>query len=431
MTKIFLPRLTLAVALGIASCASFAAPDQRIASLAAQQKQPLLDSLAQFVGVESGSRDREGLDKLATLIADKFLALGATVELIEPGSPASPEVYRMEDTPEKIGKMVKATFKGTGTKNVMLIAHMDTVYLKGMLEKQPFRIEGDKAFGLGIADDKHGIAVILHAIAMLQQLGFREYGTLTVLINADEEISSPGSRSMITRLAGQHDAVLSHEGASVSDDKLSLATAGIASVSLKVQGKASHAGSSPERGVNALYEMAHQVLQMRDLSDPATGMKMNWTLAQAGTNRNVIPATASAGADVRVTRVADYDRIEKLMMDRVKNQLVPEAKVELRFERRRPPLETGPASWALARHAQTVYAELGRPLGADEKVSGGGTDAAFAGLSRTTAVVERFGLQGFGAHSNDEEYVLLDSIEPRLYLVTRMVMDISRGKVGH
>lgn len=431
MTKIFLPRLTLAVALGIASCASFAAPDQRIASLAAQQKQPLLDSLAQFVGVESGSRDREGLDKLAALIADKFLALGAKVELIEPGSPASPEVYRMEDTPEKIGKMVKATFKGTGTKNVMLIAHMDTVYLKGMLEKQPFRIEGNKAFGLGIADDKHGIAVILHAIAMLQQLGFREYGTLTVLINADEEISSPGSRSMITRLAGQHDAVLSHEGASVSDDKLSLATAGIASVSLKVQGKASHAGSSPERGVNALYEMAHQVLQMRDLSDPATGMKMNWTFAQAGTNRNVIPATASAGADVRVTRVADYDRIEKLMMDRVKNQLVPEAKVELRFERRRPPLETGPASWALARHAQTVYAELGRPLGADEKVSGGGTDAAFAGLSTTTAVVERFGLQGFGAHSNDEEYVLLDSIEPRLYLVTRMVMDISRGKVGH
>ena len=75
-------------------------------------------------------------------------------------------------------------------------------------------------------------------------------------------------------------------------------------------GKASHAGSSPERGVNALYKMAHHVLQMRDLSDPATGMKMNSTLTRAGINRNVIPAEATAKADVRVTRVADYDRID-------------------------------------------------------------------------------------------------------------------------
>jgi glutamate carboxypeptidase len=430
VSPISLRPVAAVLALLVTASAAIAAPEPRVAALAAQQKQPLLDSLAQFVGIESGSRDREGLDKLGALIADKFRALGASVELIEPGGPASPEVYRMEDTPEKIGRMMKATFKGTGTKNIMLIGHMDTVYLKGMLAKQPFRIEGDKAYGLGIADDKQGIAVILHAVTMLQQLGFKEYGTLTVLINADEEISSPGSRAMITRLASQHDAVLSHEGSGITDDKLSLATAGIGAASLKVQGKASHAGSSPERGVNALYEMAHQVLQMRDLSDPAAGMKMNWTLARAGTNRNVIPADASAEADVRVTRVADYDRIEKLMMERVKTQLVPEAKVELRFERRRPPLETNPASVALARHGQAILAELGQKLGADDKVAGGGTDAAFAGLSGKAAVVERFGLQGFGAHSNDAEYVLLSSIEPRLYLLTRMVMDISRGKVG-
>ena len=121
---------------------------------------------------------------------------------------------------------------------------------------------------LGIADDKQGIAVILHAIAMLQAMNFRDYGTLTVLINADEEISSPGSRSLITRLGAEHDAVLSFEGSRATSDKLALATAGIASVTLNVQGRASHAGSAPERGVNALYELSHQILQMRDLSDP-------------------------------------------------------------------------------------------------------------------------------------------------------------------
>lgn len=421
--------LTTSLAL-LVTAAAHAAPDARIAELAAQQKQPLLDSLSQLVGIESGSRDLAGLDKIATLIADKLRALGGEVELIEPGSAASPQVYRMEDTPEKIGKMVKATFKGTGSKKIMLIAHMDTVYPVGMLAKQPFRVEGDKAYGLGISDDKQGIAVILHTVAMLQQLNFKEYGQLTVLINGDEEISSPGSRAMITKLGGEHDAVLSHEAAPAAGDKLSLATAGIGAALLKVQGKASHAGAAPERGVNAFYEMAHQVLQMRDLSDPATGLKMNWTIAQAGTNRNVIPASATAAADVRVTKVADYDRIEAQMNERVKKQLVPEAQVELKFERRRPPLESSPASLALAQHAQGIYAELDRKLGADAQVAGGGTDAAFAGFATKAAVVERFGLQGFGAHSADAEYVLIDSIQPRLYLVTRMVMDIARGKVA-
>jgi glutamate carboxypeptidase len=233
-------------------------------------------------------------------------------------------------------------------------------------------------------------------------------------------------------LGGEHDAVLSFEGSSVKEDKLSLATAGIASVALNVTGKASHAGSAPELGVNALYELSHQILQMRDLSDPATGLKMNWTISKSGSNRNVIPASATAGADVRVLKVSDYDRIEKQVQERVKKQLIPEAKVEMKFERRRPPLEATDASRALAAHAQAVYKELGRELGADDKVAGGGTDAAFAALKTKAPVVERFGLQGFGAHSADAEYVLIDSIEPRLYLAARMVMDISRGKTaGH
>ncbi|MEJ1126542.1 M20/M25/M40 family metallo-hydrolase [Variovorax sp. CCNWLW225] len=412
-----------------AACqAALAAPDARIASLAAEQKQPLLDSLSQLVGIESGSRDLEGLEKISDLIAGKLKALGGEVELID----TSAEAYRMEDTPEKMGRVVRATFKGTGKKKIMLIAHMDTVYTVGMLGKQPFRVEGDKAYGLGIADDKQGVAVIIHTVAMLQALKFKEYGTLTVLINGDEEISSPASRGLITRLGGEHDAVLSFEGASVKEDKLSLATAGIASVTLNVTGKASHAGSAPELGVNALYELSHQVLQMRDLSDPATGLKMNWTISKSGSNRNVIPASATASADVRVLKVSDYDRIEQQVQERVKKQLIPEAKVELKFERRRPPLEATDASRALAAHAQRIYKdEIGKPLGADDKAAGGGTDAAFAALKTKAPVVERFGLQGFGAHSADAEYVLIDSIEPRLYLATRMVMDLSRNKIGN
>ncbi|MET3459850.1 M20/M25/M40 family metallo-hydrolase [Variovorax atrisoli] len=404
---------------------AFAAPDANVAALAAKEKPALLDTLKELVSIESGSRDLDGLEKISDLIAAKFKALGGEVELIDP----SAEAYRMEDTPEKIGRVVRATFKGTGKKKILLIAHMDTVYTVGMINRQPFRIDGDKAYGLGIADDKQGVAVITHIVSMLQAMKFKDYGTLTVLINGDEEISSPGARALITRMGGEHDAVLSFEGAYVKEDKLSLATAGIASVTLNVTGKASHAGSAPELGVNALYELSHQILQMRDLSDPATGLKMNWTISKSGSNRNVIPASATAGADVRVLKVSDYDRIEKQVNERVKKQLIPEAKVELKFERRRPPLEATDASRALARHAQQIYKdELGLPLGADDKAAGGGTDAAFAALKTKAPVIERFGLQGFGAHSADAEYVLINSIEPRLYLGTRMVMDIARGK---
>jgi glutamate carboxypeptidase len=171
------------------------------------------------------------------------------------------------------------------------------------------------------------------------------------------------------------------------------------------------------------------VLQTRDFSDPAVGLKINWTLANAGTTRNMIPPGAQAVADVRVLRVADYDAIEKKVREAIKKQLLPEAKVEMNFERRRPPLEPTTAWHALAKHAQEIYAELGKKLVVDGVAEGGGTDAAFAALNTKAPVIERFGLQGYGAHSADAEYVLLDSIEPRLYLLTRMIMDVSQGKV--
>ncbi len=187
-----------------------------------------------------------------------------------------------------------------------------------MLARQPYRIEGDRAYGLAIADDKQGIAVIIHTIAMLQALGFKDYATLTVLNNGDEEVSSPGARAQLTKNGAENDATLSFEASRVASDKLSLATSGIGAVILHVTGKASHAGSSPERGVNALVELSHQILQTKDFSDPSTGLKMNWTNAKAGSgSHNVIPESAEAIADVRVNRVDDYDRIEREVRERI------------------------------------------------------------------------------------------------------------------
>jgi glutamate carboxypeptidase len=417
--------LCSAVLLLAAPSKANAAPDATVWAQAQAQKQPLLDTLKDLVAMESGSGDREGLDRISQLIFDRLATLGGKVDFIEPGADA----YRMHDTPAKIGRMVRATFSGTGTKKILLIAHMDTVYLKGMGAKQPFRIDGNRAYGLGIGDDKAGIAVILHTIAALNAIGFRDHGQITVLINGDEEISSPGSRSMLTQLGAEHDVTLSHEGTSIGSDQLSMATAGIAAVTLKVTGKASHAGSSPERGLNAIYELSHQMLQTKDFSDPSRGVKLNWTMVQGGTNRNVIPAEANAAADVRVEKISDYGALETKLRNTIKNQLIVGTRVDMTFEQRRPPLEAVPAQLVVGKHAQKIYGEIGKDLKVLESVGGGGTDAAFAALGHKNPVLERFGLQSFGAHSNDDEYVLIDSIEPRLYLATRLIMDFSRGLV--
>jgi glutamate carboxypeptidase len=298
-----------------------------------------------------------------------------------------------------------------------------------MLAQQPFRIEGDRAYGLGIADDRHGIAVILHALAMLRAMNFRDYGTITVFINADEEIGSPASRNQHIRLGAEHDATLSFEGGgNLEEDRLRLATSGHALAQLTVRGRASHAGAAPERGINALDELAFQILQMRDLSDPATGVKVNWTLARAGIVSNMIPPAAQASADVRVARVADYDGIEQKLRERIKKKLLPEASVELVFERRFPPLEPKPSSRALSTHAQAIYRELGLTLKVLDDSAGGFTDAANASLKTSAPVIEGFGLRGFGAHTVNAEYILISSLEPRLYLAARMLMDIARGR---
>ncbi|MEO5960875.1 MAG: glutamate carboxypeptidase [Opitutaceae bacterium] len=399
---------------------------ESVMALARSEKPKLLATLKEIVEIESGSTNLDGLAKVAAVISARLRALGGNVDLIN----VDADRYQMEDTPEKLGQVVRATFTGTGTARILLLAHMDTVYPRGTLAKQPWRIEGNRAYGVGIADDKHGVAVILHTLAILQTVNVRDYGTLTVLINSDEEISSPGSRALITRLGSENDTVLSFEGSSGPADNLAIATSGIAAVILTVRGRGSHSGGAPERGVNALDELAHQILQTRNLSEPATGLKMNWTLAKAGVTRNMIPPEAVAIADVRVLRVADYDRIEQKVRTITQHKLLPESQVEVNFERRRPPLEATPAARALGRHAQAIYRELEKTLEVGDTGTGGGTDAAFAALKAKGPVVERFGLRGFGAHSTDDEYVLIDSIEPRLYLATRTIMDVAQGKVA-
>ena len=296
-------------------------PEQAVLAAAEAQRLPMIDTMRELVSIESGSRDPQGLREIAGVIDGRLRALGGEVELVSHDDP-----YAMVDTPDEIGQSVVARFRGSGTGRILLLAHMDTVYLRGQLADQPFRVSDGRAFGLGIADDKHGVALILHVLSVLRAIDFDDYELITVLINGDEEVSSAGSRYLITRLGAEHDVVVSCEGGG-STDRLALTTAGIGPVLLTVTGRASHAG----------------------------------------------------------------------------------------------------AARRLAAHAQSVYRELDRELGVTDVAAGGGTDAAFAALESDAAVIEGFGLVGYGAHSDAREYVELSSIVPRLYLLARTIIDVATG----
>jgi glutamate carboxypeptidase len=434
----------LSLALLLAACASppppsastpaaaAAAPLPVDAALRTQMQAevtPYLKTLEALVAIESGSRDLQGLGKISDLVAERLRKAGLQVEL----KPARAPDFHPQLKGAEVGRMVYATKAGTGARKVLLIAHMDTVYQRGMTAKQPFRIDGDRAYGLGIADDKQGVALILHVVELLARNGFADYAQLGVLINGDEEIGSPGSGPFLTQMGSEYDAVLSFEGggSATADgrDMVRLATSSIAIVEMKVTGKASHAGAAPHLGRNALYELSHQMLKSRQFGDPAKGLQINWTVANAGGSRNVIPAEATAVADVRSLTNADLDLMEAALRKSIEDKLIPDTKIELTFYRSRPAFVSNAASRALAEHATRLYGGWGLPLDLRDRATGGGTDAAFAGLRPKGGVLESFGLRGFGAHSNDDEYVLVSNIAPRLYLAARMVMDTGSGLV--
>jgi glutamate carboxypeptidase len=301
------------------------------------------------------------------------------------------------------------------------MAHMDTIYPVGTLAARPFRIEGDRAYGPGIADDRGGIAMILHSIEVLKRRRFADFAELTVLFNTDEEIGSPDSGKLVTRLAAEADVVLSFEPTSTPREALTRGTAGNGEAQVTVRGRAAHAGAEPERGRNALAEAADIVARTQGLDEAAKAFRFNWTRMSSGTVLNQIPDLATLSADVRYFS----EDLVKQKLDELRGLLakrrVPDTEAELKFLVGRPAFVADAASNGLIERAVAIYGEVGGSLLVVPRITGG-TDAGFAQQSGRP-VIEGMGMPGFGYHSSSEEYVALDRIPARLYLAVRLIAD--------
>jgi glutamate carboxypeptidase len=394
-------------ALSFNAFASDLPPDQLLKKAEAEQKS-YLATVKQLVDIDTGTGQAPGLKEVSALLVERLKALGAEVKT----TPASPSA----------GDNIVGTFKGTGSKNFLLMVHYDTVFGPGTAAKRPFKLDSERAYGPGVADAKGGVAMILHSLKLLQDQKFKEFGTLTVLFNPDEETGSSGSKAAIAELARQHDYVFSYEPP--DKDAVTVATNGINGVLLDVKGKSSHAGSAPEAGRNAAIELAHQMLQLKDLGDPAKGTTVNWTLIKAGEKRNIIPSSASAEADMRYSDPAESDRVLADGQRILAKKLVEGTEVTLRLEKGRPPLAKNPGTDQLAKTAQALYSKIGRNI--EPIAMRFGTDAGYAYVpgSAKPAVLETMGVVGAGLHA-DDEYIELSSIAPRLYLTVALITQLS------
>lgn len=405
--------LALGVALLHANVRAQTRDDALLATATAEQP-AVVKTLERLVNIETGTGNAEGMTAMAQLLEDELKSLGATVT-------------RSKAEGAVVGDNLVGVIKGKGGKKLMLMAHMDTVYVKGTLAKAAFRVDGARAFGPGIADDKGGIAMVLHTLRLLKNKGFDGYGQITVLFNTDEERGSFGSRTLIREQAKQHDYVLSFEPTLAMKEMLTLGTAGIVYYKVNIKGLAAHAGANPELGVNAFVEASDVVLRTLDLDNKDRDLRFNWTVGKSGEVSNIIPDQADLEANIRYARKDDLDGLLKTLEERIQGKKrLPKSEIKITVNYGRPAFEAGASGKVLVDKAVAIYKELGAEMTVVDR-TGGGTDAAYAALDGTP-VIESLGLPGFGYHSNQAEYVMIDAIPRRLYLASRLIMDLAMGK---
>lgn len=385
------------------------AKDAKVWALAERLRPAQLELLEQVVNIDSGTGDVAGGRKVGSLLVPRLKALGMEVETVAAEAPELPE-------------NIVATLKGTGRGRILMIGHIDTVFGPGTVASRPFRIEGDRATGPGVGDEKGGVIEGLYALQILHDLGFKDFGRITFLIETSEERGSPGTKALIARLVADADVELNLEPGD-PPDLITVWRKGSTTFHIDVKGRAAHAGVAPQDGRNAAVELIHQVQADDVFPKSGPGITANLTLMNAGSRENIIPDHASAAINVRVRDKADFERVEQAFRANAAQTQVPDTTVSVSRTPSFPPLASNPGTEALAERAEAIYAGIGRKLGRGG--NGGASESALA-FEAGVPALDGLGPVGGDFHSG-EEYLDLTTVTPRLYLLAKLLMDLGRN----
>ena len=366
-----------------------------------------LDLLQEMVNIDSGTGDVAGGTKIGALLATRLTALGASVRREPAEAPNLPD------------NMV-AVFHGSGKGRILLIAHTDTVFGPGTAAARPFRIDGDRAHGPGVGDEKAGVALALSALTILHELKFTNFSTITLLIDTSEEQGSPGSTKLIKALAPQHDVEFNMEPGD-APDAITVWRKGSSRIHIRVRGRAAHAGVAPQDGRNAAVELIHQLDSVAGAFPlSGDGTTVNLTVLKAGERPNIIPDAAEAIVNARFRKPEDLPQILARLEAAAKTTVIPDTSVSVSADPGFPPLVEDAQTDALAGHAQAIYAEIGKTL---TKAGNGGASESAVVQAAGTPALDGLGMVGGDFHT-DHEWVDLNGLVPRLYLITRLIMDM-------
>jgi glutamate carboxypeptidase len=361
--------------------------------------QTMLDGIRRWVEIETPTEAPEQVNRLVTMVADGYRGLPTTLERV-PGRDGRGD------------HLIARSAWGQHEPGILVLSHLDTVHPLGFIERLPFRIQGNSAFGPGIYDMKGGAYLAYHAFAQL--CAAREGSPLgiTHLYVSDEEIGSPTSRALIEAEGHKAKYVLVTEPAR-DGGKIVTGRKGVARFEVFVTGLPAHAGSRPQDGRSAIRELANLIQAVEAMTDFARGVTLNVGVVRGGTKPNVIPEQAYAEVDLRVMTVADADEFVAKILNL--KSTTGGVTVKVTGELNRPPYEKGNAGAALYEHAKTLAAEIGFDL--VDTFTGGGSDGNFT--APFTATLDGLGVDGEGAHTHYEQ-LYISSIEPRARLLHRL-----------
>jgi glutamate carboxypeptidase len=361
--------------------------------------QTILDGIRRWVEIETPTEAPERVNRLADMVADLYRDLPATVERIAGHSGCGDH-------------LVARSSWGQDKPGILVLSHLDTVHPVGFIERLPFKIEGDSAFGPGIYDMKGGAYLAYHAFRQICGSPERSPLGVTQLYVSDEEIGSPTSRALIEAEGRKAKYVLVTEPAR-DGGKIVTGRKGVARFEVFIKGVPAHAGTRHEDGRSAIRELANVIQTLEAMNDPKRGVTVNVGVVRGGTRPNVVAEEAYAEVDMRVPSVADADElVPKILNLKSRSEGVS---VRVVGELNRPPYEKGNAGAALYEHAKTLAAEIGFDL--VDTSTGGGSDGNFT--APHTATLDGLGVDGKGAHTHYEQ-MYISSIEPRARLLHRL-----------
>jgi glutamate carboxypeptidase len=381
--------------------------------IAARYDQFIKD-LETIVNIDSGTNYAPGVEKIIAFFQDRFSQLDWRTKIHAFAQGSVPCLEAANAVPAAADTEFDFFF----------IGHMDTVFLEGEAQRRPFSIDGNHAKGPGVCDMKGGLVAIMHVMETLQHFGIAEKLSLCVGFNSDEETGSRASRAWLEGIAKKSKRVLIFEPCRVGGQRV-LQRKGGGGYDIICHGKAAHAGVEPEKGANAVVELAHQILEITSFADPEAGTTVNVDMIEGGTKANVIPDYAKAVVDVRVADAGEKERIEAGFQQIAQHTHVKGVRIETRGGINRPPMV--PSERTLALWEQ--IAEIGTRLGQEMKLiaTGGGSDGNFTS-ALGIPTIDGLGPRGGNAHSQDE-FLDLESINPTVELICEICKSAAEGKI--